>query len=99
MLVGPLTHCLEDIDDIEQQLVANGVSVERQAGAVYSRDMRTAREIVTKPLPIEWRADARAPDIMVRMAQAIADAVQAARRYTSGMGRDGLTVIGSETLD
>jgi hypothetical protein len=97
--MGPLTHCLEGIDDIEQQLVANGVSVERQTGAVYSRDMRTAREIVTKHFPIEWRADARAPDIMVKMAQAIADAVQTARRDTCGMGRDGLTVIGSETLD
>jgi hypothetical protein len=71
-------RCVGDIEDIKRHLNADGGSVENQARAVYSRDMRTAPEIVT-----EWRADDRAPDVMLKMAQAIADACRpgGAQRY------------------
>jgi hypothetical protein len=71
--------CVEDVEDIKRQLNADGGSVENQARALYSRDMRTAQEIVTTYLPVEWRADDRAPDVTLKMAQAIAAAVQTGR--------------------
>jgi hypothetical protein len=71
--------CEEDAARIERQLGADGGSVENQVRAVYSRDIRTAQELVTAHLPTEWRADAKAPDVMLKMARAIAEVIQAAR--------------------
>jgi acyl-CoA thioesterase FadM len=48
---------------------------------VYSRHADSAG-VVTKHLPVEWLADARAPDLMVTK-QAIADAMQTARGGTA----------------
>jgi hypothetical protein len=47
-----------------------------------------AQEIVTTHIPMErhpdgWRADARAPGVMVKMAQAFTNAMQAARGATT----------------
>jgi hypothetical protein len=68
-----------DIARIRRELNSAGVSVENQAHAVYAHDMRTAQEIVTTHILMEWRADERASKIMVEMAKAIADAIQVGR--------------------
>jgi hypothetical protein len=75
--------CEEDVARIKCRLGADGGSVENQVRAVQSLDMRTAQELVTTHLPMEWRAEGRAADVMLKMAQAIAQAIQAARGGSS----------------
>ena len=77
-------RCLEDIDDIKEQIAAGGVTAEDQARLERSQDVETAQRIIAAHLLPEWRASEKAPQAMEAMAQAIADAMQAARIGTSG---------------
>jgi hypothetical protein len=54
--------------DTKRHLNADGSLAENRARAVYSHDMRTAQEIVTMHLPVEWHADARVPDVTLNSA-------------------------------
>jgi hypothetical protein len=56
-----------------------GVAIENQAQAVRSRDVEAAQRIVAAHLPPEWRACKGARQAMEALAQAVADAMQAAR--------------------
>jgi hypothetical protein len=74
--------CEESIEDIKQQLVAGGVTPENQARAIRSRDVETAQRIVAAHLLPEWRASEKVPQAIEALAQAIADAMRAARGGT-----------------
>jgi hypothetical protein len=79
-----MQRCQVEIDDIRDQLAANGVTPEHQAQAVRSRDVAIAQRIVAVHLLPEWRASEKAPQVMEALAQAIADAMQTARGGTPG---------------
>jgi hypothetical protein len=76
--------CGENIEDIKRQLAESGVTTENQAKAVRSRDVGAAQRIVDAHLLPEWRASEKAPQAMEGLAQAIADAMKAARGGTAG---------------
>jgi hypothetical protein len=75
--------CLEDINDIKWQLAVSGATAENQARAVRSQDLEAAQRIVAAHFLPEWRGSEKAPQAMEAMAQAMADAMQAARGGTA----------------
>lgn len=71
--------CGGDIASIEGQIMDGGLTVEHQVRTVHAGDMATARKLIEAHFLPEWRADERTSQIMLRMTQAIADALQDAR--------------------
>jgi hypothetical protein len=69
----------DDIDDIKYQLGGGGATSENQALAMRSRDVTAAQRIIDAHILPEWCASDHAMQALLALAQAIADALQAAR--------------------
>jgi hypothetical protein len=72
-------YAQDDIDDIRLQLCDGGTTIENQALAMRSLDMTMAWYIIDKRALPEWRASKQASQVVQALAQAIAEAIHAAR--------------------
>ena len=74
-----LQRCLDDIENIRQQIAASGVTPEHQANVLRQRDVVAAQAIIARHVLPEWLASEQAPHALEGMAQDIASAMQEAR--------------------